>query len=193
MWLLSAIRRYAASPDPLVGAANTLALVLAGNQPFYPLYLLGLFGGMATPALVQIAVTPGFAVVPLLTRRWPLGGRIWLALVSTVNTIIYIKLIGQPSGLELFLVPCMMVGALLFRQSERMVMLALTTMPAVVYFGLKTHYGAPVIAFSTADYATMRTMNTVSVATLIGFFGILISGVLASAEKSTHSASTRNR
>ena len=33
------IERYAAADDPLTGASNRLALIVASNQPFYPLYV----------------------------------------------------------------------------------------------------------------------------------------------------------
>ena len=181
--VLGAIRAYTAADDPLVGAGNSVALVLAANQPLYPLYLVGLFGSAALPSLVQIAVTPAFAVVPLLCRRWPLGGRVFFLLVCNLNTIIYIKLIGRASGLELFLFPCAMLAAFLFRKAERRVMLLLAALPAVLYFALGPYYEPSLIRFDADAYATMRTMNTISIATLIAFFGIVFSGVLATIEE----------
>jgi hypothetical protein len=36
------LRRYAAHPDPATATANLVALVVASNGPFYPLYVLAL-------------------------------------------------------------------------------------------------------------------------------------------------------
>jgi hypothetical protein len=41
---VKALRRYVASDDPRVAAANLVAMVLAWNTPFYPLYLRGAAG-----------------------------------------------------------------------------------------------------------------------------------------------------
>jgi hypothetical protein len=40
----AAARHSAAADDPRAAAANFVALVLAWNTPFYPLYLLGIAG-----------------------------------------------------------------------------------------------------------------------------------------------------
>ena len=49
---LKALENYKAHPDPLAALANTVALVVAGNQPFYPLYLHAIVGRAAWPAWI---------------------------------------------------------------------------------------------------------------------------------------------
>jgi hypothetical protein len=53
-------------------------------------------------------------------------------------------ILGIMSGTELFLMPCPAVAALLFRRSERWLMLVLTLLPLVVWYVLRDHAADPV-------------------------------------------------
>ncbi len=99
--------RYVGSDDPRVGAANLVAMVLAWNTPFYPLYLRGTAGaGMWPGGWLMLCVFPAFLAVPALTRRWPTGGRVLLVTIGTANTLFCTWLLGEASGTPLFLLPC---------------------------------------------------------------------------------------
>ena len=42
--------------DPLANAAGIIAIVVAGNQPFYPLYLHAIVGAAAWPAWLTLLI-----------------------------------------------------------------------------------------------------------------------------------------
>ena len=73
--LIERVRRYADNPDPMAKVAGTVALVVASNQPFYPLYLYAIVGNQAWPAWLTLLTTPFFLAVPAVARRYPLAGR----------------------------------------------------------------------------------------------------------------------
>lgn len=183
MSLWSGIRSYIADDDPLVAAANQIALVVGWNQPFYPLYLYWLAGEAIGPSFLTVLSTPFFLAVPAVARRYPLAGRALLPLTGIVNTVLCTKLLGVASGAELFLVPCMMVAALLFRRSERYVMLTLVVLSLLAYLGLHGRYGAPLHLYSPDEYASFVRLNAVSVGTLTAFVGIVFSNALAVIEE----------
>lgn len=66
------LRAYASNDEPLAAAGNKVALVLAGNTPFYPLYLAAVAGadGMPWP-LMTLFVFPFFLMVPAISRHHP--------------------------------------------------------------------------------------------------------------------------
>ena len=171
---------YAAHEQPLVAAGNKVALVLAGNTPFYPLYVVWLAGsdGMPWPLMTQL-VFPFFLAVPAIARRRPLLGRVMLSLAGTANTVFGTWLLGERAGVELFLVPCITLASLLFGAGERKVMLLLAALPLGAYYFLHGHYGAPPLLYAEEAYATLFTMNAISVGTLSIFLGIVFSGLYA--------------
>src|ERR1700733_682382 len=100
---LKRLQAYKDNPDPLAGLANTVALVVAGNQPFYPLYLHAIVGRAAWPAWITLITMPLFAAVPAVARRRPLAGRAMLPVIGTANGILAAKLIGIDPGVNSFL------------------------------------------------------------------------------------------
>ena len=117
--LFDRIHRYTDNPDPLAKVAATVALVVASNQPFYPLYLHAIVGKQAWPAWLTLLTTPLFLAVPAVARRHSLAGRAMLPIVGVINTVLCVKLIGLATAVELFLLPCILLAAILFRTSER--------------------------------------------------------------------------
>ncbi len=113
---LDALRNYRADPDPQAALANTVALVIVGNQPFYPLYLHAIVGRAAWPAWITLVTLPLFAIIPAVARRNALIGRAMLPIIGTANSILATKLIGVDTGVELFLLPCVLLAAMLFRE-----------------------------------------------------------------------------
>ena len=175
---------YAAHSDPLTVAANWIAIVVAWNQPFYPLYLWAVVGAdKIAPSFLTFLSTPFFLAVPAVARRHPMIGRLMLPMTGIANGIVSTKAFGTGSGVEIFLIPCALIGAALFRPSERTAGLAVIAFGAGVYFIPDRFYGLPLAAYSAADNAAMVGLNALSAATLIVFIGLLLSGVVAASEK----------
>jgi hypothetical protein len=177
-----AVRSYTAHPDPLVAAANLIAVVVAWNQPFYPLYLYFLIGDDIGVSFFTFLWTPFFVAVPAVARRHSLAGRALLPLTGMANTVMCAKLFGEASGVELFLAPCVMIASMLFRRSERLVMLALVGLGLLAYIGLHGRYGAPYHRYSAEEYARLFSLNALSVGTLTAFVGLAFANAIADIE-----------
>jgi hypothetical protein len=170
--VLSALRAYTANPDPLAAAANLVALVVVGNQPFYPLYIRWLVGPDIAPAFWTFLSTPFFAAVPWVARRNGLAGRVMMVVVGSLNSFFCVKIFGEASGTALFLFPCLALGGLLFRKGERLVSLALLGAILAGLAFLHGHYGPPLHVYTAEEYADFFQMNALSVATLTAFIGL---------------------
>src|SRR4051812_36042415 len=127
------LRAYRDNPDPLAMLANTVALVIAGNQPFYPLYLHAIVGEAAWPAWLTLLTFPLFALVPAVARRHALAGRMMLPIVGVANGVLAVKLIGLDTAVELFLLPCVLLATILFRSTERLAMAVALACPFAAY------------------------------------------------------------
>jgi hypothetical protein len=171
------VRAYGASDDPYVAAANFVALVLASNQPFYPVYLWFVLGADAWIGVPDMLSGLAFLAVPALTRRWPLPGRAALVLFGIGNTVVCMKLLGQDSGVGLFLAPCAMLAAILFRWRERFAMVALAGLPPIVWLSARSALGEPPLSFAPDRYASLFSMNAVSVGCLMVFLGWVLAGI----------------
>jgi len=175
---------YASNDEPLAAAGNKVALVLAGNTPFYPMYVVGLAGSEGMPALLMtLFAFPVFAMIPAVSRRHPLLGRAMLSLAGSFNTLFCTWLLGEKSGTELFLIPCLTLASLLFGAGERFWMLLLTALPLGAYVLLHGHYGRPPHLYQDDAYASLFSMNAISVGTLSIFLGIVFSGLYAGPSK----------
>ena len=175
---------YASIDEPLAAAGNKVALVLAGNTPFYPMYVVGLAGSEGMPALLMtLFAFPVFAMIPAVSRRHPLLGRAMLSLAGSFNTLFCTWLLGEKSGTELFLIPCLTLASLLFGAGERFWMLLLTALPLGAYVLLHGHYGSPPHLYQDDAYASLFSMNAISVGTLSIFLGIVFSGLYAGPSK----------
>ena len=177
---------YASNDEPLAAAGNKVALVLASNTPFYPIYVVALAGSDGMPwLLMTLFAFPVFSLVPAISRRHPLLGRMALPLVGTINTVFCTWLLGEKSGTELFLVPCITLASLLFGAGERGWMLLLAVLPLGAYHFLHGHYGAPPYVYGDDAYAALFSMNAISVGTLSIFLGIVFSGLYAGPSQRT--------
>jgi hypothetical protein len=173
---------YRAHPDPRTASANTLALVLAYNGPCYPLYLYWLIGPAFWPSLISLWAVPLYALVPMLSRRNSLAGRVVLMAVSTLNTVSYVLLFGARAELQLFLLPCIALG-LLFSHAERRLAWALAAVPLALFVWLRHYHGAPIRPFSDSQYHAMATLTEVSVATLTWFLTVLFGAMASKTER----------
>jgi hypothetical protein len=179
---LARLRAYAAVDDPLAGAAATVALVVVGNQPFYPLYLHAIAGWAAWPVWLTLLSSPFFFAVPAVARWSSLAGRLMLPVVGVANTLLAIKAVGRDSGLDsgldLFLIPCALLAAALVRPRERLVSLPVLALPFIAYAWLGSLLGAPLVQFPPDQQAAMLVVNAVSVASLVTLIGLLVAGLI---------------
>ena len=169
--MLRWVNNYVSSDDSHVAAANFVAMVLAWNQPFYPLYLLGILGENAWVGLPPVLSGIAFFTVPALARRWSLLGRIAMPVFGMANTVLCLFLLGDRSGVALFLIPCAMLAAMLFRWRERFVMLGVASLPLVVWLALRGALPAPPVVFTDTEYQSLCMLNAVSVGGLMVFLG----------------------
>lgn len=185
------LRAYADNPDPLAAAGNLVALVLAGNGPFYPLYVAIVAGTDGMPWLLLTLLSfPCFLAVPALARVHSRLGRVALSLIATGNTAFCTWLLGVPSGVELFLLPCAMLASVLFRPSERLLMLPLAGLPVVVYLFLHDRYPPPPHGYQTTEYAGLFSMNAFSAAMISILIGMVFSRLFTEPTGRSSSAPT---
>jgi len=189
---VAAIRAYMAHPDPLVALANVVALLVASNQPFYPLYLYFLVSERIEPSFYTFLSTPFFLAVPALARINTLAGRALLPLAGIGNTILCAWLFGVQSAVEIFLIPCAVLALLLFRPRERLVGLAVAGFAFLAFLFLHGRYGAPVVAYDPVQYQALVRLNAMSAAALTCFVALAFSNLLAAAEASRKPAADRD-
>ena len=104
------VATYIRSDDPLAAASNLIAVIVAINQPFFPLSIHWLVGNDHGASYITFFSTPFFLAVPAIMRLWSLAGRAMLPLVGILNTLASAQALGAASGVELFLCPCAKIG-----------------------------------------------------------------------------------
>jgi hypothetical protein len=166
------IAGYAAHPDPLAAAGNVVALLVGSNQPLYPLTLYWVTGADVTGMFIVFLSAPCFLAVPIVMRRSVLAGKVMLVVVGSVDTFISAKVYGQASGAELYLGPCILLAAMLFRKREQWLSFGLIALIFARILGTHDHYGPAYLAWSDKDYATLLHLNIVYVAILTAFIGV---------------------
>ncbi|MGJ4911299.1 hypothetical protein ACQR1H_26430 [Bradyrhizobium sp. HKCCYLRH2015] len=176
---LAAVQAYASADDARSDIAAKVALVIVSNQPFYPLYLHAIVGRAAWPAWLTLLTTPLFATVPVLAKRQPFAGRALMVLAGTANTVFCVKLFGAQSGVELFLIPCVLLAALLFAPTERLRSLPLLALPFVCYLLIDSRLGEPVMSVVDLNYASLIAINAMSVGALSALIGVLAAARMA--------------
>ncbi|MGE6784516.1 hypothetical protein ACQKGL_18555 [Ensifer adhaerens] len=186
--MTGALRRYADHKDARVQAANVVALLVASNQPFYPLYLYWFVADDVTPALFTFFSTPFFLAVPALARKHAVAGRALLPLAGIGNTILCAWLFGVKSAVEVFYIPCAVIALLVFRPQERLFSFMLAGMAFGAYLLLDGGYGVPMVSYSADEYAALARLNGLSAAMLTGFVALLFSNVMDKAEGSGKAA-----
>jgi len=180
---LAALRHYVAAEDPRVEMANVIAMVLAWNTPFYPLYLLGAAGAAMQPgAWFTLAVFPVFLAIPAITRRSPFAGRVLLAGAGLVNTVWCTWLLGEESGTQLFLLACIALVPIIFRQGERFAFLGFLALPIVWALASHGRYPASPFACQGAACESLVWLNAFSVSCLSAFLALMTGKLLATGE-----------
>ena len=175
----AAVERYAAHADPRVTACNWIALIVASNQPFYPLYVEGVAGTGGFAAMLTFLSTPFFALAPLVARRNDRIGRAMLPLAGIANSLLAFVLFGQASGVLLFLAPCVVIAGLAFRPDERPWSLALIGLSALAYFAGPMVAATPVVALDGAASLALLGVNAFSAGCLLALTGLTFSGAMA--------------
>jgi hypothetical protein len=176
------LKDYAAHDDPLVSTANLIALVVVSNQPFYPLYLYWIVSPEIAPSLWLFLSTPFFAAVPAISRMNTVAGRALLPLTGIANTMLSAKVFGVSSGVEMFLIPCILIGLVVFPPGQKWIGLAIAAVAFLVFTVLHGRYGSPVHVYSAEEYASFVKLNAGSVGTLTAFVGLLVVGLIAGRE-----------
>ena len=165
-------------------AVNKIALMLAWNGPLYPVYVLLLAGSAALPgSLLTLLVSPFFYAIPWLMRRSSLAGRAALPLVGAANTVWCEKLFGADSSVGLFLYPCIILAALLFRRRERWLMLPVLGFTLALEFLPAAWLGKPIITLAPEGLARLSALNAGSVACLLAFIALQFVDVARLSEK----------
>ena len=178
------MRALAHHRDPLVEASNWVALLIGTHLPFWPLYVWWSAGAQAFPtALLTVALTPAFLVIPLIARRHGLAGRAATPLVGIANTVFTVWILGANSGTTLFLAPCTALAAFSFRRRERWLMLSLAALPLLVYYVLQRHPLVPLHHYDAEAAASLFVLNVISVAVLGAAFGWLQADMYQRMEK----------
>ena len=130
---------------------------------------------MRPGAWLTLIVFPAFLAVPAVTRRYPVMGRVFLALTGMANTIFCTWLLGEASGTTLFLLPCIMLPGLVFRRSEWVPLFSLLALPIVLGAALNGAYPISPFVCQGISCAGISWLNAFSVAILMSFFGLLAS------------------
>ena len=160
--------------DPLVEASNWVALLIGTHLPFWPLYVRWSAGAQAFPtALLTLALAPVFLVIPLISRRSGLAGRIATPLMGIANTVFTVWILGANSGTTLFLAPCTALAAFSFRRSERWWMVVMTALPLAVFYLLQRDAITPLHHYDAEAARSLFVLNVISVSVLGTAFGWL--------------------
>jgi hypothetical protein len=185
---IGVVNSYVAHPDPRVALANSVSLLVASNQPFYPLYLWWLVGGNVAPAFYTFLSTPFFLAVPAVSRINTIAGRALLPLAGIGNTLLCAGLFGVESGVEIFLIPCVVLALLLFRPRERAVSLVLAGLCVGALLVPHDHNESHAAAYTAEQYAAFLRLNAMSAGALTALVAMLFSRLLAALEKSAETA-----
>ena len=164
--------------DPLTAASVTVAWTIAGNKPFYPLYVWWLIDrSAATATLWTLASLPIFAALPFLARRTQGGARLGLVLAGIADTIFASLVLGRQSGAIYFLFPCLMLAALGLRRAEMWMSRAAIALSFFFFVALMRFGGSGLHAWTEADARILADLNLYCAITLSAFIALRFSAV----------------
>jgi hypothetical protein len=171
------LRRYAAHSDPATAAANLVAVVVASNGPFYPLYVLAIIGWDRVGVWLTMLASPLFFAVPALSRRSPQAARVALPLIGIANTAWCAALLGPASGIVLFLLPCIMLAIMVPHGNERRLALFLAGLAIVCMIILTEFPFGGLIVVASGPVASLARLNLLSVTILTAFVASNLAGI----------------
>lgn len=163
---LRKIENYISSSRPLVRANNLLALLVASNQPFYPIYVQLVAGPDGGATFLTLLTTPLFLAVPWLSHRHPELSLASVPVIGLANAILATLALGNAVGFELFILPCLVVAVLVAdRETSKLVVPA--AISALACF-LYVHFAdiAPLHLYTDDERASLRRLNQLAVAGL---------------------------
>jgi hypothetical protein len=166
------LTRYRAHPDAATQAANVVALIVGGNGPFYPLYVWLIVRPVGAVVLLSMLATPVFLSIPWIARRNGLMGRVVLVATGAANTVWCSAVFGADSGVSLFLLPCLVLVALLWRKRAlRLGCLGLV----LVAQQITLHWPWPPLAgLDMTQQASLYVMNVTSVGMLLSVLALMV-------------------
>jgi len=179
---LAALRAYAAHPDPATRIANTVALLVGFNGPFYPLYVWFLVPEAGLAALSTMAMSPVFLSIPWLSRRNAAAGRAALPVAGLVNTVWTAALLGPATGVGAFVFPCIALAGLCWREPR--LSLALLGIGLVTQQGLIRMPPDPLSGLAVAPQALLEPLNVMSVGALMAFVVMTVARELRTVQAS---------
>ncbi|KAF0132301.1 MAG: hypothetical protein FD152_1998 [Xanthobacteraceae bacterium] len=171
--LMERYSRYAGHGDPRTAVANTVAMLVASNQPFYPLYLYWAVSPTIWPAFATFLSTPLFLAVPALARRDSRLGRAGLLVAGIGNTLLCRFVFGASSGVDAFLMPCIVLSVLLFRRRERWVGFAFAAVCYAIYLLPDAWLGAPFHVYGPDEIGALQRLNFLSAAGLTAVVALM--------------------
>jgi hypothetical protein len=118
-----------------------------------------------------------------MTFRWPFWGRVVLVVIGMGNTVFCTWVLGEASGTQLFLLPCMTLTALLFRRQERAALFGLLALLILVGVALDGRYALSPFVCSGAACSGIVWLNAFSVA-------VLATGMVSSGDQPTRRSGT---
>ena len=154
---------HADQPEP--HARNTIAAIVTGNIPFYPLYAALFVGWRTWPTLLAFLSLPLFILVPAANRLSGRAGRLMLLAAGLVDTGLCAQGLGLGSGVELFYLPIGLLPLVLYREETsawRAGMIA--TVALVFLFGRAL--GGSLATYTTLELGNLTKMHAVSVTLL---------------------------
>jgi hypothetical protein len=102
-----------------------------------------------------------------------------LPIAGVANTVLCVKLFGVASAVELFHLPCIFLGVILFRPHERATMALVLSLPFAAYLGLDWNLGPPIQVFRSSEYNSIIAMHALSVAALTALVGLQFAKILS--------------
>jgi hypothetical protein len=181
--LYASVVAYAHSPDPLQRSCNTIALLVASNQPFYPFYIRYLVGNDGGVSFLNLLSTPLFIAIPAIARRSPGMGLAALPVIGLANAMVATVAFGREAGIELFAIPCILIAAATTLREPRLVPV-LSTMALVIYLAVFAAIQNPLHGFSPSEIARFYRLNMFSVAGLTAYIAYSIGSALRAAPDS---------
>ncbi|MBR0672451.1 hypothetical protein [Neoroseomonas soli] len=172
MRALAALRAYGAHADPSTRIANTIALLVGLNGPFYPAYVWFLVPEAGPYALATMAMSPAFLAIPWLSRRRVTAARAALPIAGLLNTVWAAALLGPATGVGAFAYPCLALALLCWREPWLMLMLlgaGLVAQQAVLHMPV-----VPLAGLAVTSQSLLESLNVTSVGALMAFAAITI-------------------
>ncbi|WP_420103461.1 hypothetical protein [Bosea sp. (in: a-proteobacteria)] len=169
--MAGAIGRLSSHPDGRTALANTVALVILSNQPFYPLYLRWAVSPVIWPSFLTFLSTPLFLAAPLLARRSALLGRGVMLAAGIGNTLLCIAAFGAASGVAVFLFPCLILSMLLFMPERRGLALGFAALCFAILLAPIEQFIEPLHHYTADEYAAFQRLNLLSAASLTALIG----------------------